>query len=239
MGKMGAYELNFSSDIDLMVFFDPDVAKLAPNARAGRLLRAADARPGEASAGAHRRRLRVPRRSAAAPRSVLDPDRDLDRGGARLLREPGPELGARRADQGAAVRRRSRRRRSAHARAVAVHLAQISRLRHRRRRARDEAADPRLSRPRRDRGRGPQHQARPRRHPRDRVLRPDPAAHRRRPPPRAARPRDGRHARGAGRRRLDRCRGARRADRGLRFSAPRRAPPADDGRRANPHLAGR
>jgi [glutamine synthetase] adenylyltransferase / [glutamine synthetase]-adenylyl-L-tyrosine phosphorylase len=31
MGKMGAYELNFSSDIDLMVFFDPAVAKLAPN----------------------------------------------------------------------------------------------------------------------------------------------------------------------------------------------------------------
>jgi len=31
MGKMGAYELNFSSDIDLMIFFNPDVAKLAPN----------------------------------------------------------------------------------------------------------------------------------------------------------------------------------------------------------------
>jgi glutamate-ammonia-ligase adenylyltransferase len=31
MGKMGAYELNYSSDIDLMVFFDPAVAKLPPN----------------------------------------------------------------------------------------------------------------------------------------------------------------------------------------------------------------
>jgi [glutamine synthetase] adenylyltransferase / [glutamine synthetase]-adenylyl-L-tyrosine phosphorylase len=31
MGKMGAYELNFSSDIDLMVFFDPALAKLPPN----------------------------------------------------------------------------------------------------------------------------------------------------------------------------------------------------------------
>jgi glutamate-ammonia-ligase adenylyltransferase len=31
MGKMGACELNYSSDIDLMVFFDPDVAKLAQN----------------------------------------------------------------------------------------------------------------------------------------------------------------------------------------------------------------
>jgi glutamate-ammonia-ligase adenylyltransferase len=31
MGKMGACELNYSSDIDLMVFFDSVVAKLAPN----------------------------------------------------------------------------------------------------------------------------------------------------------------------------------------------------------------
>ena len=94
-------------------------------------------------------------------------------------------------------------------RACAVHLAQISRLRRRRRRAGDEAADPRLSRPRRDRGRGPQHQARPRRHPRDRVLRADAATHRRRPPSGAARPR---HA-GDARRRSPRAAG----------STPRRA----------------
>jgi [glutamine synthetase] adenylyltransferase / [glutamine synthetase]-adenylyl-L-tyrosine phosphorylase len=31
MGKMGAYELNFSSDIDLMVFFDSTAGSLAPN----------------------------------------------------------------------------------------------------------------------------------------------------------------------------------------------------------------
>jgi [glutamine synthetase] adenylyltransferase / [glutamine synthetase]-adenylyl-L-tyrosine phosphorylase len=31
MGKMGAHELNFSSDIDLIVFFDPAVGKLPPN----------------------------------------------------------------------------------------------------------------------------------------------------------------------------------------------------------------
>ena len=31
MGKMGAHELNFSSDIDLMVFFDPAAAALAPD----------------------------------------------------------------------------------------------------------------------------------------------------------------------------------------------------------------
>ena len=34
MGKMGGHELNFSSDIDLMVFFDPAVASLAPNVEA-------------------------------------------------------------------------------------------------------------------------------------------------------------------------------------------------------------
>jgi glutamate-ammonia-ligase adenylyltransferase len=31
MGKMGACELNYSSDIDLMIFFDPALAKLPPN----------------------------------------------------------------------------------------------------------------------------------------------------------------------------------------------------------------
>jgi len=31
MGKMGAGELNYSSDIDLIVFFDPNAATLAPD----------------------------------------------------------------------------------------------------------------------------------------------------------------------------------------------------------------
>ncbi len=34
MGKMGAFELNYSSDIDLIVFFDPDIAPLAKDAEA-------------------------------------------------------------------------------------------------------------------------------------------------------------------------------------------------------------
>ena len=34
MGKMGAYELNFSSDIDLIVFFDPEVADARAERRA-------------------------------------------------------------------------------------------------------------------------------------------------------------------------------------------------------------
>ena len=36
MGKMGGRELNFSSDIDLMVFFDAAAATLAPRRRAER-----------------------------------------------------------------------------------------------------------------------------------------------------------------------------------------------------------
>jgi [glutamine synthetase] adenylyltransferase / [glutamine synthetase]-adenylyl-L-tyrosine phosphorylase len=37
MGKMGACELNYSSDVDLIVFFDPEVAPLAPGVEAGPL----------------------------------------------------------------------------------------------------------------------------------------------------------------------------------------------------------
>ncbi len=37
MGKMGACELNYSSDIDLIVFFDPEIAPLAPGVEAGPL----------------------------------------------------------------------------------------------------------------------------------------------------------------------------------------------------------
>ena len=34
MGKMGGYELNFSSDIDLMIFFDPGASAIAPGVEA-------------------------------------------------------------------------------------------------------------------------------------------------------------------------------------------------------------
>ena len=54
----------------------------AGGCRAGRAVRAPDAAAGEAAAGAYRRRLRVPHRFAAAARSGLDRNRDLDRGGA-------------------------------------------------------------------------------------------------------------------------------------------------------------
>ena len=65
--------------------------------------------------------------------------------------------------------------------AAALCLAQIHGLCGDRRRPFDQAPDPCAQGPWRDRGQGPQRQARPRRHPRDRVLRPDPAADRRRP----------------------------------------------------------
>ena len=60
MGKMGAFELNYSSDIDLIVFYDRSRAGRAGGGRAGRAVRAPDPAAGEAAAGAHRRRLRVP-----------------------------------------------------------------------------------------------------------------------------------------------------------------------------------
>ena len=37
MGKMGAFELNYSSDIDLIVFFDPEAPAITPEADAGQL----------------------------------------------------------------------------------------------------------------------------------------------------------------------------------------------------------
>ena len=54
MGKMGAFELNYSSDIDLMVFFDPEAAVAGAGSRTGAILRPPDARTGEADTGAHR-----------------------------------------------------------------------------------------------------------------------------------------------------------------------------------------
>ena len=135
--------------------------------------------------GAHRRRLRPPRRLPPAPGPSLDADRRVAPVRLHLLRDGRAELGARGSHQGAPGRGRSRLRRALPRRPRPVHLAKILRLRGHRRRARHEAADPRRARARRDRGRRPRHQARPRRHPRDRVLRPDAAARLRRPTPRA------------------------------------------------------
>ena len=182
MGKMGAGELNYSSDIDLIVFFDSEAPTLAPDIEPQTVLRARHAGAGADPAAAHRRRLRVPGRSAAAAGSVLDAGGDLDGRGAALLRAGRADLGARRHDQGAALRRRRQGRRGAGGGNRALRLAQASGFRGACRRPRHEAADADLSRAERDRGRGAQRQGRARRHPRDRVFRADPAIDRRRPP---------------------------------------------------------
>ena len=150
-----------------------------------------------------------------------------------LLRDRRPELGARRAHQGAPGRGRHRARRALPRRPRAVHLAQVFRLCGDRRHPCDEAPDPRRARPRAGRRSRPRHQARARRHPRDRVLRPDAAAHLRRPPSPDARGAHARHARAPSRRQMGQRRGGRRSERGLCLPAPRRAPAADGRRRAD------
>ncbi len=72
MGKLGARELNYSSDVDLVLLYDPAARNIHGSDRGprdGRLHLAHRARPGVADGGARRRRLRVPHRSAPAPRS--------------------------------------------------------------------------------------------------------------------------------------------------------------------------
>jgi glutamate-ammonia-ligase adenylyltransferase len=83
MGKMGA-GVNYSSDIDLIVFL-PRRNLACVRHRTGAVFRARYASARAAIAPAQRRRLCVPRRSAAAAGSRLDACRDLDRGGAALL----------------------------------------------------------------------------------------------------------------------------------------------------------
>ena len=106
-GKQGARELNFSSDIDLVVFFDPEASSIAPDTEPATLFVRLTKRLVALLQEVTERRLRLPRRSALAARSARHPDRHLDRGGGRLLRKHGSELGARRHDQGSAGRRRS------------------------------------------------------------------------------------------------------------------------------------
>ena len=108
LGKHGGRELNYSSDIDIVAFFDRQ-ARRAARRRARR----------PSSITAHRAAARRadagPRRAPAmcsAPICGSRPDPGstpvaLSIGcGARLLREPRPELGACGLDQGAALRRR-------------------------------------------------------------------------------------------------------------------------------------
>ena len=57
LGKHGARELNYSSDIDLIVLFDPAAASIPRRNRAGAVVRAPDQGAGAPAAGADGRRL--------------------------------------------------------------------------------------------------------------------------------------------------------------------------------------
>jgi glutamate-ammonia-ligase adenylyltransferase len=174
LGKLGARELNYSSDIDLIVLFDLDRVRYR-GARRARILR-------EAARGLVRLLqdatqdgyvLRV--RPAPAARSLFHPARHVDHRGRDLLRGHGPELGTRRDDQGARHRRRRdggqeflRNLRPSSGASISTSPRSRTSIPSSGRSMRSKASQ--------RRGRGPQHQGRPRRHPRDRVLRPDPAA---------------------------------------------------------------
>ena len=240
MGKLGARELNYSSDIDLIVLFDETRHDPDGLCRAAPGLHPRDAAAGEAALGGDRGGLRLSHRPAASARPVGHAGLHRDRAGRALLRERRADLGARRLHQGARLSpARWRRARRFLEPASAVHLAAPPRLRCDRGRAGHAAADPGAQGPdRAAAGAGPRHQARPGRHPRDRVLHPDPPAHRRRPRPGAAPARDARGARRAGREGLGRP--GRRGNAGRRLCrAPRAGAPAADARgRPDPDAAG-
>ena len=106
MGKYGAFELNYSSDIDLIIFYDTARVRLRTGLEAQPffvritrdLVRLLAERTGEGYV------FRTDLEAQARPRRHAA--RNLDQLGARLLRERRPELGARRPHQGAARRRR-------------------------------------------------------------------------------------------------------------------------------------
>ena len=73
LGKHGARELNYSSDIDLIVLYDAAAASIPAGRRACAALRAHRQGARAPSAGAHERRLRAAGRLAAAARSRRRP----------------------------------------------------------------------------------------------------------------------------------------------------------------------
>ena len=139
MGKLGAMELNYSSDIDFMVFYDAARARLAsdvePSTFFVKLTRSSYACC----------RSTPPTVMCSAPISGSGPIQARRRSRStrrrpHLLRELRPELGARGADQGAHRRGRRAGRRGVPAPVGTLRLAQISRLRRSRRHPRHETA---------------------------------------------------------------------------------------------------
>ena len=152
--RLGGRELNFSSDIDLMVFFDAAAATLAPDVEARpfyvRMTRELVKLLQERTADGYvfRVDLRL-RPDPASTQIAISTEAALDYYESRGQNwERAALIKARPCAGDVAAGERLLRD------LVALRLAQISRLRGGRRRARHEAADPCLSRPWRDRGRG-------------------------------------------------------------------------------------
>ena len=95
MGKLGAGELNYSSDIDLILLYDPARAPryTRPPKRAA-LLQPSRPRAGAHARRAHRRRLCLSHRSAPAPRPALDAAGHVGRGGARPITRASARTGS-------------------------------------------------------------------------------------------------------------------------------------------------
>ena len=109
MGKLGARELNYSSDVDLVLLYDP-AAPIYTEATEGHALGGFTSRIArglvalmearDADGYVFRTDLRLRPDPSVTPPAVAAPRRH------HLLREHGPELGARRDDQGAPGGRR-------------------------------------------------------------------------------------------------------------------------------------
>ena len=193
-----------------------------------------DPRRRQAAGREHVGRLRLPHRSQAASIALDHAGLHGDERRRALLRIRRPDVGARRAHQGPPAGR-PRGGGCLPRGPCPLRLAPKSRLRRHRRHPRHVAQDPGQARPvHRRRVARPRPQARPRRHPRDRVLRPDPAADHGRSRPLAPGPRD--HGRaGCTDPRRDHRRGDTRPALGrLPRAQDRRAPAADDGGRPDP-----
>ena len=151
---------------------------------------------GQAARRDHRRWLQPSRRPAPASVRQRRPRGLVVRGDGAVLPARRPRLGALRLAEGAAGGGRHRRRRALPRDAAAVRVSPLPRLRRARWPARDEGGDQRRGRAQGTRRR---HQARPRRHPRDRIPGAGPAADPRRPRAGAARASLAAGAAGAGR----------------------------------------
>ncbi len=144
MGKYGAGELNYSSDIDLIVFFDPDLARVKPGleplaffVRMTRdLVRLLQERTGDGYVFRTDLRLRPDPGATHVAMSIPAALNYYESYGQNW--ERAALIKAR------AGCRRSRRRSCLPRRAGPLHLAQVPRLRRHRRHSRHEAADPRL-----------------------------------------------------------------------------------------------